>query len=202
MSTRTGKIASLPFEVREELCQRLRNGQRGAKLMNWLHAYEPSINDQNLTNWRQGGYQDWLKEQKELDELRRQSESIKRELDAGGFDMLDRAIIRCAADLADADLSPEKKAGAISSLKMTVIAGKRAETDERRTAVAEANSVRDEIRFQRETCELFMKWYFNKQTAEIMHNGASKTDQIEALRKTFFADVDALEKSGQVVLPT
>jgi len=73
--TRTGKIARLPREVREELNQRLDDGERGPSLLAWLndlpavksvidrdYAGRP-VTTQNLSHWRQGGFQDWQRQQ-------------------------------------------------------------------------------------------------------------------------------------------
>lgn len=72
MRTPNGKIARLPRNIREELNRRLENGEPASTLLSWLNArpevkamlaglFESSpVNQQNLTNWRQGGYQHWL----------------------------------------------------------------------------------------------------------------------------------------------
>jgi hypothetical protein len=70
-SSRTGKIARLPRKWREELNQRLADGDSGPALVEWLNA-EPevqamlakkfggrAITEQNLSAWRQGGFLDW-----------------------------------------------------------------------------------------------------------------------------------------------
>lgn len=71
--TRRGKIARLPLAVREELNKRLQEGQTGRKILPWLNSLAEvktilgedfeglAVNDQNLSDWRRGGYQDWLK---------------------------------------------------------------------------------------------------------------------------------------------
>src|SRR5882672_11364867 len=69
--TRTGKIARLPHEIREQLNCRMQNGEQGKSLLKWLnslpevqsilkadfdgHAVVPA----NLTEWNQGGFRDW-----------------------------------------------------------------------------------------------------------------------------------------------
>ena len=80
--TRRGKIARLPHELREELNRRLNDGERGKPLVTWLNglpavravlakefAGKP-IREQNLSDWRQGGYRDWLAEEAALVEVR------------------------------------------------------------------------------------------------------------------------------------
>jgi len=73
--TRTGKIARLPVEVREVLNDRLAAGEPAAALVNWLNGllsvqkvlqeYFGSrlITEQNLSEWRAGGHQDWLRQE-------------------------------------------------------------------------------------------------------------------------------------------
>jgi hypothetical protein len=71
MATRNGKIAHLPFELREELNVRLSNGEPGNLLVEWLntnpavidvvntHFSGRPISEQNLSEWRNGGYEQW-----------------------------------------------------------------------------------------------------------------------------------------------
>ena len=76
--TRTGKIARLPREIREQLDRRLHDGEMGSRLVEWLNSLPETkknltadfggrdINEQNLTEWKQGGHQDWLARQELL----------------------------------------------------------------------------------------------------------------------------------------
>jgi Protein of unknown function (DUF3486) len=78
-----GKIARLPHEIREQLNRRLRNGEKGRRLMEWLNslpevqrvlaaefAGEPIVK-QNLSRYRLRGYREWLNQQEALEEVRR-----------------------------------------------------------------------------------------------------------------------------------
>jgi hypothetical protein len=74
-NTRTGKIARLPREVREELNRRLADGEAARRLLEWLNALPTvqavlaaefggrAVNEQNLTAWRQGGFIDWERQE-------------------------------------------------------------------------------------------------------------------------------------------
>ena len=77
-----GKIARLPNDLREELNQRLLNGQSASAVLPWLNglplvqeilasqfAGEP-VTPQNLSNWRLVGYQHWLKDQKRIVQIK------------------------------------------------------------------------------------------------------------------------------------
>jgi hypothetical protein len=73
--TRLGKIARLPREIREELNVRLQNGEVGRVLVDWLNGLPAAqevlkarfegraITEQNLSEWKQGGYEDWVRHQ-------------------------------------------------------------------------------------------------------------------------------------------
>ena len=86
MRARTGKIARLPGAVRHELNQRLNNGALGRELVPWLNALPEvrsilthrfagrPITEDNLSQWRHGGFQDWLRQQERRDRLRELSD--------------------------------------------------------------------------------------------------------------------------------
>src|SRR5882724_3556047 len=82
MSTRNGKIARLAAAVREELNLRLYNGQEGKQVVDWLNGLPlvqqvlaegfggKPISEQNLSEWRQGGYGEWEARKGLLEEAR------------------------------------------------------------------------------------------------------------------------------------
>lgn len=73
--SRIGKIARLPRELREELNHRLDDGKSASSILSWLNKHDDvkdvlgvyfhdqPITASNLSDWRQGGYQDWLRNQ-------------------------------------------------------------------------------------------------------------------------------------------
>jgi hypothetical protein len=78
-NTRTGKIARLPDAIRQEINQRLRDGATANSILEWLNPLPEVkaildaefkgelISDQNLTNWRSGGYHDWQRHQENIE---------------------------------------------------------------------------------------------------------------------------------------
>lgn len=80
--TRNGKIARLPKMVREELNRRLSDGEPGRELVAWLNGLPEvqravaaefggrPVREQNLSEWKQGGYEDWLRQQEALELVR------------------------------------------------------------------------------------------------------------------------------------
>lgn len=57
-------------------------------------------------------------------------------------------------------------------------------------------------RFQQEVCEHFLDWYQDAKAREIAESDVPKADKIAQLRQNYFRDVDALEQSGKVVIPS
>ncbi|MDB6112854.1 MAG: hypothetical protein JWR69_4604 [Pedosphaera sp.] len=80
--TRVGKVARLPQAVREELNERLRENEPGNKLVAWLNSLPEvrgvlkrefggrPLTEQNLSEWKPGGYRDWLRQHEALDMLK------------------------------------------------------------------------------------------------------------------------------------
>jgi hypothetical protein len=85
--TRNGKIARLPFEIREEVNRRLRDNVPGPKICEWVNRLpeckkvcaefarrggnaKSPVTVSQVSEWRRGGFQDWLREQAVLDETR------------------------------------------------------------------------------------------------------------------------------------
>jgi hypothetical protein len=66
---RRGKIARLPRKIREEVNVMLDDGLPHAEIIARLGDHGKNLNRQNLINWQQGGFKDWLKDQPWLDEL-------------------------------------------------------------------------------------------------------------------------------------
>jgi hypothetical protein len=87
--TRHGKIARLPRAVREELNQRLDNGESGVKLAKWLNRLKEvkkvlrenfggrPITPQNLSEWKCGGFVEWQARQESLGQARELSAQAK-----------------------------------------------------------------------------------------------------------------------------
>jgi hypothetical protein len=76
--TRNGKIARLSRDVRNQLNRRMADGEPGVRLVEWLNGLEPvrqvlaqdfggrEISQQNLSEWKQRGYQEWVARQETL----------------------------------------------------------------------------------------------------------------------------------------
>jgi len=106
---RTGKIARLRKEHRDKLNEMLRDNASSDRVIKFVltlkdagerDANGDSIqipNDQNITNWREGGFQDWLKEQERLQDMRAKREFALEIVKANEGSMIHEAGLQIAA---------------------------------------------------------------------------------------------------------
>ena len=112
-TTHNGKIARLPRNIRDELNHRLDDGEPGGRILAWLDALPAvqtmlnaefgggRINAQNLSNWRKGGYQDWLKQQERRNLVCGLTENAEElATDAGGVEIANHLSALLVAELA------------------------------------------------------------------------------------------------------
>jgi hypothetical protein len=127
--TRNGKIARLPLWIRAELNQRLQDGELGSQLVQWLNGHASvqevlkeqfggrPVSEQNLSEWKSGGYQDWLRQEETrllVSRLTEQSDELDEAAD--GQEISDRfagllavELTRLAATLLEKETDPEKR---------------------------------------------------------------------------------------------
>jgi hypothetical protein len=82
-SGRHGKVARLPAQIRLQLNRRLREKEPALSLLPWLNSLPEvqailsekfgsrPINKQNLSQWRRGGFRDWLDLQEHFESIYR-----------------------------------------------------------------------------------------------------------------------------------
>jgi len=181
--TRKGKIARLPYELREQVNHHIRDGAPAARLNAILvHNGHDAVSDQNWTNWRQGGYQDWLREQAYLDEIREEYEAVRRQLEAGGFSVLDKAILDVVLDFKSSGLTPDKIASAIAALKTAVNGSERVKIADQRTKLAEQALAFERDKFRFKLAENILRFAKDAKVQEIVaRSGSSQEDNIKAI---------------------
>jgi hypothetical protein len=113
ITTHNGKIARLSKKIRDELNHRLDDGEPGGRILDWLNVLpsvqvvlaaefgDGPVNAQNLSNWRKGGYQDWLKQQERRNLVRELTEYAEElATDAGGVEIANYLSAVLVAELA------------------------------------------------------------------------------------------------------
>src|SRR6266404_611353 len=93
---RNGKIAKLSKELRELLNHMLAEGATGAVIIDRFAERGISLNHENISNWKHGGYQDWVLEQEWIAESNLQRESASNLLDSGDETKFQQAVIQLA----------------------------------------------------------------------------------------------------------
>ena len=186
MSASTPKLnlTRLPYDIREELCIRIRDRNSWKQLNAWLATknlgpYTP----QNYSAFKKakGHYQTWLKEQAKLDERRARSESIRREIAAEGFDMIDRTMLDMVDKLSDTDLDPIKAASVLASLKQAVVRAQGMELDKQRLKIAAGVAALDREKFRFEVANKFLDWFADARARKIAESGSDKSVKVQQL---------------------
>jgi hypothetical protein len=129
MNTHIGKIGRLPKDLRDELGQRIENGQPGTKIVHWLN-HEPDvqeilkelfagrpISEQNLSDWKQTGHVEWLRRQEARQAARQLTEQAEdldeavenRNLSDRFATVLTSEMTRLALALLEPETDPEKR---------------------------------------------------------------------------------------------
>jgi len=213
MAAGNGKIARLPFEVRDQLNRRLRNGEKGTPLLDWLNALPEvravvaaefkgrPVRNQNLSEWRKAGHQDWLNTQEALGQVR-DSVSEARELasvtDGALGDRLAVLLIAryvlAARKLGGDDMkSLHELCDHLAALRRGDHAAGWLHIEQER--LADERKERDQ-----DLNELFLKWARNPEIRDAICRGyISREDRLALLKQQMFGDLDELLKKGQPV---
>jgi hypothetical protein len=91
-------------------------------------------------------------------------------------------------------ISPGANPKDVKSLFSLVLKAKDQEHDE-----AQLKLDREKVEIL--TCEKYLLWFKDKRATEIAESNISTPDKVAKLRQLYFADVEELEKSGEVKLP-
>lgn len=206
-TTPTGKIARLPSRIREAVNRRLHDGETAGQILPWLNALPEVIKTcellfdaelitpQNLSAWRLGGFKKWLREQEEIESTKALATFAADLADAAGGNMaagakaiaagkvLARlqgmgddadletvlALVKATKDLHGADIDAAKLKQAQQSL----------ENQRRDLELREA-------KFQRDTAELFLKFYDDRRAKEIADSKATREVKMDNLVELIF----------------
>ena len=208
MTTRCyrSKIGRLPFAVRNELNERIRDGAQGSDLLDWLNSLKETkkvlremgsdaVNAQNLTDWRSTGYKDWLDDQADADRFRRLAEVSHTLATAAGGSAAGVACNIATAKIMDAlEGADEDK---IADLTRALAALRSGENAAQKVALAEEkNAIQKEqlelsrAKFERDTARLFIKWAQSKDALALATDKRLGSDEkTERLGRLMFGDL-------------
>lgn len=211
---RKGKVARLPAEIRAEINQRLYDGQTGKRIIAWLHTplacdgNPGSITEQNLSEWRAGGYQDWLKSEAQMDGIRRRAELSMRMAQAAGGSLAQSFVTRLAGQMDEQiDSLSEDDLLKMRPIIDTLLEAERMRLMKLKVEQKDAEIAMSRERFQRDTAELFLKWFDDKVAREIAQSSEGREVKLDKLVTAMWgerpaaSDLDAPERS-EGSLPT
>lgn len=195
---RKGKIARLPLKLRLQVNRRLRDGETGAAICRWLNGRtdvqalmaeqfggEP-VKAQNLSEWRAGGYRDWLDEEESVEKVRRLADYAYSLAKASGGNLSEGAaavaggkllqLLEAAKDdaIVPASLAIAKLRDSDARVAGARVLKARLAQKERELAIVEA-------KFQRETAKLFLQWFENEQARRIAESGEKPAVKMDRL---------------------
>ena len=217
MNTRCyrSKIGRLPFAIRNELNERIRDGAQGSDLLIWLNglketkkilremgssvsgraASAAAVNAQNLTDWRSTGYKDWLEDQNDADRIRRLAEVSQSLAAAAGGNVAGVGCSIATAKIMDALESADDDK--IADLSTALVKLRASENAAQKVALAEEkNAIQKEqlelnrAKFERDTTRLFIKWAQSKDAIALATDKRLGSDEkTERLGRLMFGDL-------------
>jgi hypothetical protein len=208
MNTRCyrSKIGRLPFAIRNELNERIRDGAQGPELLEWLNGLKEMrkilremksgpVNAQNLTDWRSSGYNDWLEDQKDADRIRRLAEVSQTLASASGGNVASVGCNIAAAKIMDALESAEddkiaELSKALDRLRAGENAAQKVALAEEKNAIQKEQLELSRAKFERDTARLFIKWAQNKDAIALATDRRLGSDEkTERLGRLMFGDL-------------
>jgi hypothetical protein len=134
--TRNGKIARLSKTVREELNRRLDNNEPGKCLVAWLNSLPEvqtliatefggkPMREQNLSEWKKGGYRDWQARQERRElicQLQEEAKTVETVMDPSAINrhlsvVLTAELAKAVKNLAEKSNNPDELAKSLAQL--------------------------------------------------------------------------------------
>jgi hypothetical protein len=214
---RQGKIARLPHALREEVNLRLMDGQTSGVILSWLNAEGQAMkvweahfegmaaSPQNLSEWRSGGYREWIARREKADNLKTLS-SFAVDLAKSGGHIADGAAailsghileaLEQSANLAvtggsdDANADPAaglaKMASAVASMQSAAIARERLDLDKRKAGQKDQSLALDREKFEKQTVKMLMDYARKPEVQAVLTSRESKSVQMDKLHAMLF----------------
>ena len=192
ITTRNGKIARLSREVRSQLNRRLRDGEPGTRLVEWLNSQPEvqsvlnaefrgrAVSEQNLSEWKCGGYKEWLTHQESL------AQAIELAADASELAAATSGLLadhlaavltaRYAATLSawsgEADDELKGKLRSLRGLCQDIAELRRGEHSAARLKIEQERLERDREKTDEDVFEHFKRWLKNAAVRDAIWGGS------------------------------
>jgi hypothetical protein len=174
------------------------------------------INDQNFSDWHLGGYREWLSRRERIERTREMAKWSMQMAEASGGNLAEGAAsilagrileilegldalvhsVPAEGEKADAKERLELIAGAVDQLTLSVSRLRKGDQNAeslrilRERLAQSAQSIElERQRFQRQTCELFLRWRDNDRARSIADGPGTTEEKVEQLGHAMFGDL-------------
>ena len=193
-----GKIKSLPLAIRNEVNRRLDENHLHREIAEWLNTLKEvrkvmvekwegkPVTKFAIDCWRRSGYPEWKRKREHLDQLKELSEYALKLGQAAGGSVADGS----AAIAGGRIMSLLEAASDEDMLKMVRVISELRAGDFTKTRLKQADQKLEleRKRFQRQSTEMFLKWYGNKKARDIVESRANNREKIEKLGRAMFGE--------------
>ena len=200
-----GKIGKLPKAVREQLNRRLDNGEQGRQLLEWLNSLPEvqavvaaefggkPIRKQNLSEWRNGGYTVWLRQQETMNMARQLAAETGELQPTGAQPLTDQMAVWLTArylmalrKLAEKNNAGEPDLKVLREFCHDVVALRRGDHSAARLKIEQERLERNREETEAEAVEHFQRWAENPQVRDwICQAWASPEEREARLREIY-----------------
>jgi len=204
--TRNGKIARLPRAIRDQLNRRLDDGEPGTRLVEWLNGLPEvqavvaaefggkPIREQNLSEWKGGGYREWLAHQEALALARDLAGDTAEYQALEGPPLTDKLALWLAARYLVASRvfqtsDSEQNWRVLRELCADIVELRRGDHRAERLRLERQRLEFDQAQASKNLKEQFYEWAIDPDIREQICRGfKSRAEQIEMLGKFMFGD--------------
>lgn len=220
--TRRGKIARLPLSIRDELNRRLLENEPYKKICAWLNALpeahvvcdefgEQPIDDRNVSDWKKGGFADWLRRRETIDQTRdlakyslQLAKASGGNLSEGAAAILSGKILEVLEDLARMDAAEEKRtpeqlaavAGAVKDLTDSLSSLRAGDHDnvklsQNQKKIEQRGEIisLDREKFLRDSASIALKVLKDDRAKSIEAGAGTNEEKIEIMGQHLFGDL-------------
>ena len=186
--SRHGKIARLPRALRDQVNGRLDNGEPAVRLAEWLNRLPEvqeilrsyfeghPISEQNMSEWKSGGYREWLARQEMLAQTRELTADAKELSDAADGRLTDHLATALAARYAAALVSWNGETSedftrdlrSLRALCQDIVELRRGDHSGARLNIEQERLEREREKTEEEVAEHFKRWAENPAVREWM----------------------------------
>ncbi len=208
-----GKIGRLPFDIRQKLNQRMRDGEPDISIVEWLNGLKgvrdalagaafggakksrPTITPQNVSEYRAGAYKDWVKGQDHVERIKTLSEFSFRLAEASGGNISKAAVSIAAGRMmeqleAATEEDLMKLSEALTGLSMAESTAIRTQIAQSRLGLLQQTVSLDKEKFRYQVAKDALRLFDDVKARDIAQGGGSHEERIKKL----LAYMEAKEK--------